>query len=81
VNRIAAQLTLELVGRALGHDVAAVDYGQAVGKAVRFLHVMGGEKHGYPVLAGQRLDLPPHLRTHLRVEPGGGLVEEQHGGP
>jgi hypothetical protein len=39
---------------------------------------VGGEQDRHALLARETLDLRPHLRARLGVEPGRGLVEEQH---
>ena len=62
--------------RALRHDAPAVDDDDAVahhrhlGQDVR--------RQDHRVLAGQRLDQRADLRDLPRVEPDGGLVEDQH---
>ena len=81
LDGVAAQLALELVRAALGHDPAVVDDGQPAGQAVGLLQVVGGEQDGEPLRAGQVGDLGPHVGPDLRVEPGGGLVQEQHPRP
>ena len=73
----AADLGLQRVGRALRHDAALVDDPDAVGEQVGLLQVLRGEEHGHAVVRGQALDLGPERAAALRVEPGGGLVEEE----
>ena len=67
---------LQLVGRALGDDPAAVEHADEVGEAVGLLEVLGGEQDGHALgleLAHGRPDLLPAAG----VEPGRGLVEEE----
>ena len=78
LDGVAAQLALELVRAALGHDPAAVDDGQPAGQPVRLLQVVGGEQDGQALGAGQVGDLGPHVGPDLGVEAGRGLVQEQH---
>ena len=56
----------------------AIDNRELGRKAVGLLEVVGREQDGDPLVATQALDLLPHVRAHLRVEAGRGLVEEQH---
>src|SRR4051812_8437914 len=44
--------------------------------AFGFVHVVGGDKDGEP-LGRERMDLVPELAPRLRIDPGGGLVEQQ----
>ena len=79
MDRVTAQLALELIGRALGDHLAAVDDRQPRGELVGLLQVVGRQQHG--LAAAQRAsarDLLPHLGADLGVEPGRRLVEEQH---
>ena len=45
---------------------------------VRLLEVVRRQQDRQAVLARERTDLVPHPRADLGVEPGRGLVEEQH---
>ena len=54
--------------------------GEAVTELVGLLHVVGGEQDGLTVGVEVGEDLP-HRDPGLRVQTGGGLVEEQHRGP
>ena len=76
VEPLAAELVLELVGAALGDDVAAVDHGDAVGEAVGLVQVLGGEQHRGAV-GDPAFDRLPEGDAAARVEPGGRLVEEE----
>ena len=67
---------LQLGRRALGHDRATVDDPHAVGQYIRLLEVLRGQEHRHAVV-GQPSHLIPQRRSALRVEAGGGLVEEQ----
>ena len=77
LDRVAADLALELVGRALGHDVAVVDDPDAVGEDVCLLEVLRREEDGHAVLGGQALDLVPQRGAALRIQAGRRLVEEE----
>ncbi len=57
-----------------------VDDGDAVAEFVGFLHVVGGEDDGDAFMP-ERCDGFPHGDAALRVEAGGGLVEEEDLGP
>jgi hypothetical protein len=70
---------LEFARGADGDDFAGVDDGDAVAEALGFLDVVGGHQDG--ALFGaefgeQRVD----FKADLRVEAGGGLVEEEQRG-
>ena len=54
-----------------------VDDGHPVAEAIRLLHVVGGEQHRSAAGAESGDDLPD-LAPRLRIEPGGGLVQEQN---
>ena len=70
-------LGLEGVRRALGDDLAVVDDPEVVGELVGLLEVLGGEKDGHPLVAGEMRDLIPEGGAALDVEARGGLVEEE----
>ena len=71
---------LELVGRALGDDLAVVDDGDVGGQLVGLVEVLGGEQH-VGARRHQVADDVPQLVAAAGVEAGGGLVEqEQLGG-
>ena len=72
-----AEALLQLGGRALGDHAAVVDDHDVVGEHVGLLEVLRGEQHG-GAAAHELLDHAPELVAALRVEAGGGLVEEQH---
>ena len=77
LERRPADLRLQRLRRAASHDPAMVDDRDPVGEHVRLLEVLRGEEDGHAVLPGQARDLLPQVRAALRVEPRGGLVEEQ----
>ena len=56
-----------------------VDDRDAVAHGLSLLHRVGGEQDAVPG-APQLLDAPPQGAPRLRVEPGGGLVEQQEQG-
>lgn len=73
----AGDESLELVGRALGDDPAAVEDGDAVGELVGLLQVLRGEEDGDAAVDEIADDLP-HGVPGARVESGGRLIEEDH---
>src|SRR6266542_5375038 len=75
-DAVLADARLQLVGRALHHDGAVVDDGDAVA-VLRLVHVVGGEEHGDRLTPPQLVQVGPDLAAGLRVEPDGGLVQEQ----
>ena len=78
-DQVAGDLRLEVVGGVGGDDLAAVDDDDAVAQRVGLVEVVGGEEHRRPALAAQLGDVPPQVGPRLRVEAGGGLVEEDEG--
>ena len=74
---LAAHPVLQLVRGAFGDHPAAVDHRDRVGEPVRLVQVLGREQDGG---AGRHagLDRLPELEAAARVEPGGGLVQEDH---
>ena len=73
---VTGDLPLQLLGGALGDDLAVVDDGDAVAERVGLLEIVGGEEDGGAGFA-QPADLVPHPGPALGVEPGGRLVEEE----
>jgi hypothetical protein len=53
----------------LGGDPAVVDDRDAIGDALRLLHVVRGEKHRHLLVAAERAHEFPNLVAGLRVEP------------
>ena len=72
-----ADLGLQRRGRALGDDLAVVDDPDPVGEQICLLEVLGREEDRDAVFPGEPGDLVPERAAALRVEPGGGLVEEE----
>ena len=77
VDALLAHLGLELGGRAGGDLGAAVDQDHAVGQRVGLLQVLGGEQERDAV-GHQLADRRPHHLAAAGIEPGGGLVEDEH---
>src|SRR6266581_1700728 len=77
-QRISAGLLLELRRRAGGYQAPVVDYGNAVGHTIRFVHVVGGEKHGDALGGPEIAHVGPHLIAALRIEAKRRLVEKQY---
>ena len=67
---------MSCVGGALRDHVAVVDHDDVVGEAVGLFEVLRGEQQRGAV-GNELLDHAPQARAPLRVETGGGLVEEQ----
>ena len=78
LDRVAAQLALELLWGAPGDDRAAIDDRQMGRELVCLLEVVGRQQDGLAVLTGERRDLVPHRGADLGIEPGRRLVEKQH---
>jgi hypothetical protein len=76
----AAHPVLELVAGALADQTAVVDDGDPVGEPVGLLQVLGGQQHGSAGVH-QVAEQRPQVPAAGRVQPGGGLVQEQHLGP
>ena len=62
-----------------GHDAAMVQHYQPVAQALRFVHEMRGQQDGGALLQ-QPLQALPHQVARLRIEAGGGLVQQQQSG-
>src|SRR5213596_2540416 len=77
-QRIGTGLLLELRRRAGGDNAPVVDYGDAVGHAIRFVHVVGGEEHGDALAVPEVAHVGPHLIAALRIEAERRLVEKQY---
>ena len=72
-----AQIRLEPGRRPLAHDPAVVDDREPVTQLVRLLQVLGREEDGRAALVDPA-HLVPDREPARGVEPGRGLVEEQH---
>ena len=79
-DAVAADVVLQLVGRALGDHPAVVDHDDPLGEPIGLVEVLRGEQHRGAVVF-ELLDEVPHRQPATRVEPGGRLVEEQHRRP
>ena len=78
-DRARIHAALEVARAAEREDPPVVHDRHPVAELVGLLHVVGGEQHGLP----GRVEVPedlPQRQPALRVEAGGGLVEEQHVG-
>ncbi len=76
-STVAPRSDLSWVGSALGDHAAVVDHGDLVGEGVGLLEVLRGEQDARALL-DEVLDHRPQVDPTLGIEPGGGLVEEQH---
>src|SRR5256714_1638808 len=74
-HHVAGHLALEVVGRALGDDLAVIHDGDPVAQRVGLFEVVRGDEDRH-ALAAQPPYLVPPVRAALRVEAGGRLVEE-----
>jgi hypothetical protein len=81
VHGLALQARLQLRRGSLRHHAAPVDDRHLRRELVGLLHVVGREQDREALVGLQTADLLPHGDAHLGVEPGGGLVEEQHARP
>src|SRR5207247_4762857 len=77
VDRIAPQLALEVIWATGRDNTATIDDGQVRGEPVRLLEVVRRQKDRHRLFPREPLDLRPERCPHLRIEPGGRLVEEQ----
>ena len=64
---VAADLGLQLVGRAAGHDRPVVDHEDAVAERVGLVEVVGGEEDRRPPLLAQGPDVGPEVGARLGV--------------
>ena len=75
----AGDAALQLGGGSLGDDPALVEHRDPAGQLVCLVEVLGGQQYGHTGHSQITDDLP-HGATAARVQPGGGLVEEDHPG-
>ena len=75
-HRIADDLPLEFARGPLGDDRAVVHDRQPVTEGIRLFQIVRGQKDRRPALLDGP-DVVPQIRPVLRIEAGGGLVEEQ----
>ena len=73
----AGDASFQLVRRTFGDDPTVVENGDPIGELVGLIEVLGGEQDRDPV-RDQHTDAFPHRAAAARVEPRGGLVEEDH---
>src|SRR6266571_2102112 len=76
-ERIGAGLVCKLRGRARRDEAPVVDDGDAIGHAIRFVHVVGREEHGHALGGPEVAHVGPHLIAALRIEAERRLVEKQ----
>src|SRR5688500_12548354 len=76
LDPLAADLRLELIGRAAGDDLSVVDHDDLVGQLIRLFEVLRGEEER-GALPHEAADDVPHSETTARVEPRRWFVEEQ----
>lgn len=77
-DAVAGQIGLQFPGGVVGDHPAVVDHHHSPGPEVRLLQVVGGEDDRGAELLVQPQHVLPDPGTAVRVEPGGGLVEEEH---
>ena len=78
-DHVTGDPALQLVGHALGDDLAVVDHEHPVAERVGLLQVVRGQEDRGAETLAQPADVIPQVAAALRVEPGGRLVEEYHG--
>jgi hypothetical protein len=78
---LARDLAGELVGAAVGDDLAAGQDEDPVGQLLRLVEVVGGEQDRGVLEVGQHVYEVVEPAPCLRVEAGGRFVEEQQFGP
>src|SRR5258706_4711114 len=76
-NNVAANLTGERLGRSQRHQVAFVQYGEAVA-AFGFFHQVRGDDNGDTLLIAEDLEALPKVAPGAGIEAGGGLLAEQN---
>src|SRR5206468_1148625 len=72
-----ADLALEVVGRSVGEDAAALDEGDLVAQLLGLAHVVRRQHDGHAPLAAQRRDVGAHPHRDVGIEAERGLVEEE----
>ncbi len=77
LHAVLADGGLEIGRRIERDDLALVDDGDAVA-VLGFVHVVRGDEDGDLLALVQLVDVLPDRGAGLRIEPDGGLVEEQH---
>ncbi len=76
-HHIAADRFLQLNGPAQRHQLARTEDREPVA-VLGFFHQVRGHQHRHAVLVAQRAQVLPQVDARARIEPGGGLVEQQH---
>jgi hypothetical protein len=74
---LADDLPGELLRCPVGDDPPAVEDQDAVGELLGLVQVVGGEQDRGLALLGEAVDEVVEVSPGSRVEPGGGLVQEQ----
>ncbi len=74
---VATNHRLELVGRAEGHDLAAVDDGDAIA-VLSLIHVVRGHEDRDALRVAQLVEVSPDALASLRIKSQRGLVQEQN---
>src|SRR5216684_2458552 len=74
--RGAAGMRFEFARRTQSHNLAVIHDGDTVAEALGFFNVMSGHQDGF-FLSLQFLDDVVNLAANLRIEAGGGLIEEE----
>ena len=74
---LSPERCFEFARRAEGDDLAVIDDGDAIAKAFGFFDVVRGHDDRL-LFAAKLFDDVVDFAADLRVEAGGGLVEEEH---
>jgi hypothetical protein len=69
----------QIIERAFLDDVSVIDDADAVAQPLRFFQVMRGEQHG-GAASRNLTNLVDQVQPRLRIESGGGLVQDQRFG-
>ena len=81
LHGIAEQLPFERLWLPLCDDAAAIHDREAIRKTIGFFEVVGRQKHGDRVLAGEARDFLPEVGACFRIQARRGLVHEEDAGP
>ena len=74
---VTAETFNQRSGRTFGDDLTVVDNREAITKALGFIHVVRGQQNG-PAGTLELTNDVPKLAAALRIESGGGLIEEKN---
>src|ERR1051325_11118356 len=77
LERVGAGLCFQLRGRARGDEAPVVDHGDPVRRALRLIHVVRRQEHGYALALPEVAHVGPYLVAALRIETERRLVEKQ----